>query len=154
MTSLARFARAALCVALAVVASTTPVAAQPVQASVADASSAPPVTILISIDGFRADYLDRGITPALSALAQRGVSASMKPSFPTKTFPNHYTLVTGLRPDHHGIVSNNMMDPRRPDVRFSLGDRTQALDPFWWDEAEPLWITAERAGIRTATMFC
>ncbi len=77
----------------------------------------------------------------------------MKPSFPTKTFPNHYTLVTGLRPDHHGIVSNNMMDPRRPDVRFSLGDRTQALDPFWWDEAEPLWITAERAGIRTATMF-
>lgn len=113
----------------------------------------PVPTILISIDGFRADYLDRGITPNLSRLAQLGVSAPMTPSFPTKTFPNHYTLVTGLRPDRHGIVSNNMLDPRRPGVTFSLGNAAQALDPFWWDEAEPLWITAERAGVRTATMF-
>jgi len=110
-------------------------------------------TILISIDGFAADYLDRGITPTLSALAARGASAPMTPSFPTKTFPNHYTLVTGLRPDHHGIVSNNMLDPRRPEVTFSLGNASQSLDPFWWDEAEPLWVTAERAGVRTATMF-
>jgi len=147
MTFIARFAGAALYAALALLAIAAPAAAQPAE------PDGQPVTILISIDGFRTDYLDRGITPNLSALAARGASAPMKPSFPTKTFPNHYTLVTGLRPDHHGIVSNNMIDPRRPAVRFSLGDARQALDPFWWDEAEPLWVTAERAGIRTTTMF-
>ncbi|WP_067489406.1 ectonucleotide pyrophosphatase/phosphodiesterase, partial [Erythrobacter sp. CCH5-A1] len=54
---------------------------------------------------------------------------------------------------HTGIVGNSMIDPRRPGVMFSLGNAAQALDPFWWDEAEPLWITAEKAGLRTATMF-
>jgi predicted AlkP superfamily pyrophosphatase or phosphodiesterase len=111
-----------------------------------------PITILVSIDGFRPDYLDRGITPHLSALATRGVRAAMRPSFPTKTFLNHYTLVTGLRPDRHGIVDNIMEDPRRPGVTFSMGS-AQALDSFWWEQAEPIWVTAERAGIRTATMF-
>lgn len=112
-----------------------------------------PVTILISIDGFRADYLDRGITPNLEALAERGATGPMRPSFPTKTFPNHYTLVTGLRPDHHGISGNSMIDPERPGEMFSLGNPAQALDPFWWDEAEPIWVTAEKAGVRTGTMF-
>jgi predicted AlkP superfamily pyrophosphatase or phosphodiesterase len=111
------------------------------------------VTILVSIDGFRPDYLERGITPHLSRLRDEGVSAAMRPSFPTKTFPNHVTIVTGLRPDRHGIVGNSMIDPTRPGVQFSLGDPRQALDPFWWAQAEPIWITAERAGIRTATMF-
>jgi predicted AlkP superfamily pyrophosphatase or phosphodiesterase len=113
----------------------------------------PPVVILVSIDGFRADYLDRGITPNLSRLAARGARAAMRPSFPSKTFPNHYALVTGLRPDRSGIVDNVMEDPRRPGVTFTLGDARQALDPFWWDEAVPIWITAEQAGVRTATMF-
>ncbi len=112
-----------------------------------------PVTILISIDGFRADYLDRGVTPNMSALAKSGVRARMQPSFPTKTFPNHLTLVTGLYPDHHGISGNTMIDPRRPGVQFSLGDSRQSLDPFWWSAAEPIWITAEKAGVRTGTMF-
>ncbi len=112
-----------------------------------------PVTVLIGIDGFRADYLDRGVTPRLSSLAKDGATGPMRPSFPTKTFPNHYALVTGKRPDRNGIVGNSMIDPRRPGVMFSLGNAGQALDPFWWSEAEPLWITAERAGIRTATMF-
>lgn len=111
------------------------------------------VTILIGIDGFRPDYLDRGLTPRLSALAAKGASGAMRPSFPTKTFPNHYAIVTGKRPDRNGIVGNSMIDPRRPGQMFSLGNARQALDPFWWDEAEPLWVTAERAGIRTATMF-
>jgi len=111
------------------------------------------VTILISIDGFRADYLDRGITPNLSRLAAEGARGKLRPSFPTKTFPNHYAMVTGKRPDTNGIVGNNMIDPRRPDVRFSLGDPKQSLDPFWWDEAEPAWITAGKAGVRSATMF-
>lgn len=113
----------------------------------------PPVTILISIDGMRPDYLDRGLTPNLTALRARGVAAAMRPGFPSKTFPNHYTIVTGKRPDRNGIVGNAMIDPVRPGQMFSMGDPKQALDPFWWQEAEPVWITAEKAGLRTATMF-
>ncbi len=112
-----------------------------------------PVTVLVGIDGFRPDYLDRGVTPRLSALAADGASGAARPSFPTKTFPNHYAIVTGKVPDHNGIVGNSMIDPRRPGVIFSMGNARQALDPFWWDEAEPVWVTAERAGIRTATVF-
>ena len=112
-----------------------------------------PVTVLVGIDGFRADYLARGLTPRLAALAKDGATGPMRPSFPTKTFPNHYALVTGKRPDRNGISGNSMIDPRRPGVMFSLGNAAQALDPFWWNEAEPVWITAEKAGLRTATMF-
>lgn len=113
----------------------------------------PEVTILISIDGMRPDYLDRGLTPHLAEFRKRGVAAAMRPSFPSKTFPNHYTIVTGKRPDRNGIVGNSMIDPVRPGQMFSMGDPKQALDPFWWIEAEPVWITAEKAGLRTATMF-
>lgn len=125
----------------------------PTHAHADDAAPRAPVTILISIDGFRADYLDRGITPNLSRLAAEGAHGQLRPSFPTKTFPNHYAIVTGKRPDTNGIVGNNMIDPRRPAVKFSLGDAKQSLDPFWWDEAEPAWVTAQKAGVRTATMF-
>lgn len=118
-----------------------------------DATSRAPITILISIDGFRADYLERGLTPQMQNLADQGAIGKLRPSFPTKTFPNHYALITGKRPDRNGIVGNNMVDPRRPNETFSLGDPKQALDPFWWNEAEPLWITAEQQGVRTATMF-
>lgn len=108
-----------------------------------------PVTILISIDGFRPDYLTRGATPVLSQLAAAGVTAAMRPSFPSKTFPNHYAIVTGLRPDRSGIVANRFVDPERPDERFTMA----TTDPFYWDEGTPLWVAAEAAGIRTATMF-
>ncbi|MGF7150982.1 putative AlkP superfamily pyrophosphatase or phosphodiesterase [Sphingomonas zeicaulis] len=108
-----------------------------------------PVTILISIDGFRPDYLKKGNTPTLDALVTGGVSAAMRPSFPSKTFPNHWTLVTGLRPDHHGIVANKMQDPARPGEVFTMSTE----DPFWWNAAPPLWVTAEEAGVRTGTMF-
>lgn len=116
-------------------------------------TAAQPVTVLVGIDGFRADYIDRGLTPRIARLAKTGASGPMRPSFPTKTFPNHFAIVTGKRPDRNGIVGNSMIDPRRPGVMFSLGNATQALDPFWWSEAEPVWIAAERAGLRTATMF-
>ena len=108
-----------------------------------------PVTILISIDGFRPDYLERGITPNLSALAASGIYGPMRPSFPSKTFPNHWTLVTGKTPDHHGIVGNTMEDAARPGEVFKMATQ----DPFWWNQAEPIWITAEKQGIRSATMF-
>ncbi|MES2445384.1 MAG: ectonucleotide pyrophosphatase/phosphodiesterase [Pseudomonadota bacterium] len=109
-----------------------------------------PVTILVSIDGFRADYLDRGVTPNLNALAAGGISAAMRPSFPSKTFPNHWTLVTGVRPDRNGIVSNNIETAERPGEKFTMED---SKDPIWWNAAEPVWVTAEKAQLRTATMF-
>jgi predicted AlkP superfamily pyrophosphatase or phosphodiesterase len=113
-----------------------------------------PPTILISVDGMRADYLERGVTPVLARLAAGGVRAkAMRPSFPSLTFPNHYTLVTGLRPDRHGIVNNSMEDAAIPGVRFSLSNRDAVTDRRWWDQAEPIWVTAEKAGITTATMF-
>ena len=108
--------------------------------------------ILISVDGLRADYLRRGITPHISALAARGVTTmAMRPSFPSLTFPNHYTLVTGLRPDHHGIVNNTMRDAELGP--FSMSIRSAVEEARWWNGAEPIWVTAEKAGIPTATMF-
>ena len=148
MTSVLALAAA---LALAPPAGAAPAGVTPAVAPVADR---PPV-ILVSIDGFRADYLDRGLTPTLSALAAEGARASgMHPSFPSVTFPNHYTLVTGLRPDHHGIVHNTMVDPTiQPDSRFTIGDFTAVADGRWWAEGEPIWATAKRAGLRTATLF-
>ena len=116
-------------------------------------SEGEPITILISLDGFRPDYLDRGITPALSQLASGGVRASMRPSFPSVTFPNHYTLVTGLHPGRHGLVNNRMEDSQRPGVAFTLQDRSVASDEIWWADGTPIWVTAERQGVRTGTMF-
>lgn len=107
--------------------------------------------ILISIDGFRADYLDRGLTPNLAALAADGVRAkAMRPSFPSLTFPNHYTLVTGLYPDHHGIVNNTMVDPILGKFSYK---KSAELSGHWWDGGEPIWVTADKQGVRTATMF-
>ncbi|WP_310474371.1 ectonucleotide pyrophosphatase/phosphodiesterase [Sandarakinorhabdus sp.] len=121
--------------------------------AVAVATKRPPhPVILISVDGLRADYLRRGITPNLNALAARGVTTSaMRPSFPSVTFPNHYTLVTGLRPDRHGVVNNTMRDAELG--AFSMGIRSAVEDARWWNDAEPIWVTAEKAGIPTATMF-
>ncbi len=111
----------------------------------------PPILILISFDGWRADYFDRVPSPNLHALAERGVHAKgLIPSFPALTFPNHYTLVTGLYPAHHGIIANTMRDPSMPE-RFSMSAET-AKDAAWWN-AEPLWVTAIRQGRRAATMF-
>ncbi len=112
--------------------------------------------ILVSIDGFRADYLDRGATPTLSALAADGVraGAGMRPSFPSVTFPNHYTLVTGLYPDRHGVVANTMDDPAiAPDSRFTLANFDAVSDARWWAEGDPLWVSAKAQKVRTATMF-
>jgi predicted AlkP superfamily pyrophosphatase or phosphodiesterase len=108
--------------------------------------------ILISIDGYRADYLERGLSPQLAALAADGVRAqALKPAFPTLTFPNHYTIVTGLYPDHHGIVANRMIDPASG-KRFAHGDTKLAADPLWWT-VDPLWVSVERQGKHAATMF-
>lgn len=112
-----------------------------------------PLVILVSMDGFRADYLERGIAPNLSRLAADGARGAVRPSFPSKTYPNHYTLVTGLRPDRHGLVDNVMIDPTLPGATFTLSDRSTVKDPRWWNDATPLWVTAERQGVISASVY-
>ncbi|CCU76599.1 ectonucleotide pyrophosphatase/phosphodiesterase family member [Blumeria hordei DH14] len=107
-----------------------------------------PTTILISLDGFRADFLDKGITPRLGSMVKEGVSPPyMRPSFPSVTFPNHYTLVTGLYPESHGIVGNRFWDKELKEEFIHTGP--SALDPKWWG-GEPIWVTAEKQGMKTA----
>jgi predicted AlkP superfamily pyrophosphatase or phosphodiesterase len=136
-------------------------AAAPPAAPLATAASAPADTaaplVLVSIDGFRPDYRATAPTPTLDRLAAEGVRAErLVPVFPTLTFPNHYSLVTGLHPEEHGIVGNSMFDPAfaaaGTDSTFSLGDREALADGRWWG-GEPIWVTAEREGIRTAPLF-
>lgn len=110
-----------------------------------------PTLLLVSFDGWRWDYINRFPTPNLHALAARGARAErLIPSFPTLTFPNHYTIVTGLYPAHHGIIANTFRDPAMPDW-FTLGGAT-AKDPAWW-RGEPIWVSAIRQGRRAAAMF-
>jgi len=111
-------------------------------------------TILISIDGFRPDYISPALTPNLAAIAANGVSGTMTPSFPSVTFPNHWTLATGLRPDRHGIINGAMSDAAHPGVIFGKTSE----QPWWWEgtqanPVEPIWIAAERAHIRSGIMF-
>ncbi|XXH02738.1 hypothetical protein Hte_009123 [Hypoxylon texense] len=108
-----------------------------------------PTTLIISLDGFRADFLNRGLTPRLSAFIKEGVSPLyMTPSFPSVTFPNHYTLATGLYPESHGVVGNTFWDPEL-EGEFYYTDPDRSLDPKWWG-GEPFWVTAEEQGVRTA----
>jgi predicted AlkP superfamily pyrophosphatase or phosphodiesterase len=110
-----------------------------------------PIVVLISFDGWRWDYITRAKVPHIQALESRGVRAEgLIPVFPAKTFPNHYTIVTGLYPEHHGIVSNAMVDPAIGE-RFTLSSET-AKDARWWG-GEPIWVTAIRQGRRSASMF-
>ena len=111
-----------------------------------------PTLILISLDGFRWDYQSMTETPYLDRLAQSGVRAKgLIPVFPSKTFPSHYSIVTGLHPENHGILANNMYDPRW-DVEFNLRLREVQAQGRWW-EGEPIWVTAIKAGKKAASMF-
>jgi predicted AlkP superfamily pyrophosphatase or phosphodiesterase len=117
----------------------------------AASEAAESTVVLISLDGFRRDYLEWHSPPTLLALAADGVVAdAMIPSFPTSTFPNHYTIVTGLRPQNHGIVNNTMYDPVF-DARFSLGNEGPREDRWWG--GEPIWSTAEKQGVKSAAFF-
>jgi predicted AlkP superfamily pyrophosphatase or phosphodiesterase len=118
----------------------------------AEQAATKPIVILISCDGWRWDYIDRADVPNIKALAVRGVrSQGLIPSFPSVTFPNHYTLVTGLYPDHHGIVSNAMFDRAIGPDKFTMSSGT-AKDPKWWG-GEPVWQTVIRNGGKSAAMF-
>lgn len=108
-----------------------------------------PTTIIISLDGFRADFLHRNITPRLSAFVREGISPLyMNPSFPSVTFPNHFTLASGLYPEAHGIVGNSFWDPELQE-EFYYTDTSVSMQSKWWN-GEPFWVTAEKNGIRSA----
>lgn len=143
---------AALALAALSACGTAPTRASAPAAATANARSAlAPAVLLISVDGLRAEVVGSGVMPTLDALAARGVHADwMRPSYPSLTFPNHYTIVTGLRPDHHGIVNNNMRDPELG--AFSLRNRQAVEDPRWWG-GTPAWVTLQRHGGHAATMF-
>lgn len=101
------------------------------------------------MDGFRADFLHRNLTPSLSAFVRAGVSPEyMLPSFPSVTFPNHFTLVTGLYPEAHGVVGNTFWDPALQE-EFYYTDPTRSMQPKWW-LGEPIWETAEDQFVKTA----
>ncbi len=108
--------------------------------------------ILISFDGFRADYLSKAETPNFDMLVSEGViSEGLIPVFPTKTFPNHYAIATGLYPENNGVIANNMYDPVM-DARYRISDRAAVENPEWY-EGEPIWNTVEKQGKKAGTMF-
>lgn len=111
-----------------------------------------PFVVLVSFDGFRHDYAERWAAPTFARVAREGARAeALVPAFPTKTFPNHYTLVTGMYPGHHGLVGNELFDPRW-DAWYAMRDSMAVRDARWYG-GEPLWVTAERQGVRAASFF-
>jgi alkaline phosphatase D len=107
--------------------------------------------VLVSMDGFRWDYQKQFNLPNLKQIAKEGVHAkSMKPSYPSKTFPNHYSIVTGIYPDHHGIINNVFYDPKLNES-FSLS--TAAKDDSRFYGGNPIWNVAEKQGVKTASFF-
>lgn len=115
-------------------------------------ASKKPYVLLISFDGFRWDYLNRGLTPNIEKLYTNGVRAlSFQPCFPTKTFPNHYSIITGMYPENHGIISNLFKDIKKNKI-YRLGDTAEVRNAEWY-LGEAFWETAERNGIKTASYF-
>ena len=111
-----------------------------------------PHVILISLDGFRFDYVERFQPENLQKFIASGVAAnSLIPSFPTKTFPNHYTIATGLRPEHHGIVDNSFYNPKK-DEEYRINKRELVTDGTWYG-GTPLWVLAEQNGMKAASYF-
>ena len=114
---------------------------------------APPASyvVLVSFDGFRHDYVDRGISPVMDSLARAGVRADgLIPVMPTKTFPNHYSIATGMYASEHRLVANVFRDAELG--TYSPADRSTVEDGAWYG-GEPIWVAAQRQGVRTASMF-
>ncbi|GAB1403543.1 ectonucleotide pyrophosphatase/phosphodiesterase [Lentimicrobium sp.] len=110
------------------------------------------ITIVLSLDGFRWDYPQKTATPTLHQIAKEGVKAeSLIPCFPTKTFPNHYTLATGLYPAHHGLVNNSFYDPVSGEAYAMIEKKVRFNPGFYW--GEPIWVTAQKQGLITASFY-
>lgn len=108
-------------------------------------------TVIVSLDAFRWDYAEMYPTPNLDAISKRGVKAVMQPSYPASTFPNHYTIATGLVPDHHGIVNNLFWDSRSQRM-YSMTDSLTRYNPYYY-LGEPIWITAQKQNIKTGNIY-
>ncbi|EDV22532.1 uncharacterized protein TRIADDRAFT_64138 [Trichoplax adhaerens] len=140
-------------------ATTQPATKQP---TTPPATTLPPITfppcsitpaplLVISLNGFRWDYLNRGQTPNISAFASKGTQADyMKPVFPTQTLPNLYSILTGLYPVSHGIVADNFYDPNFQETFDFKG--VNGTQEKWWG-GEPIWVTANKNNITTASYF-
>lgn len=111
-----------------------------------------PYVILISLDGFRWDLADKFQAKNLIKLRESGVQADyLKPSYPSLTFPNHYTIATGLYPSHHGVVDNIFYDKAR-NVTFRRADKKMAVDSSWYG-GKPLWVLAEEQKMLSAIFY-
>lgn len=111
-----------------------------------------PYVVIVSLDAFRWDYDSIYGTPVLDDIARMGVMAErLIPSFPTKTFPNHYSIATGLYPDHHGLVNNSFYAPDL-DMVYRMGDRTMVSNGAFYG-GEPMWVTALRQGMKSASFY-
>jgi predicted AlkP superfamily pyrophosphatase or phosphodiesterase len=108
-------------------------------------------TVIVSCDGFRWDYPIIYEAPTMDRLAKIGVQSDMQPTYPASTFPNHYAMATGLYPDHHGVVNNSFWDPDLQLLYVSSGNETSKDPRFFL--GEPIWQTAERQGVKTATLY-
>ncbi|NJK98114.1 MAG: alkaline phosphatase family protein, partial [Bacteroidales bacterium] len=108
--------------------------------------------VMVSLDGFRWDYPNLYNTPNLDKIAKKGVKAhSLIPSFPSVTFPNHYTIATGLYPDHHGLVANSFYDSTLR-LSYAINNRQMVEDKRFYS-GEPIWNTAGKQGMKTASFF-
>lgn len=111
-----------------------------------------PYVLLVSVDGFRPDYLQWTDTPNFDRLVQQGVKAkSLQSIYPTKTFPNHYAIATGMYAENHGLIANYFYDPKF-DAIYQISDRNAVEDARWYG-GEPIWVTAENQGVKTASYF-
>ncbi|MBS2097530.1 alkaline phosphatase family protein [Carboxylicivirga linearis] len=111
-----------------------------------------PYLLVVSLDGFRWDYQDLYNTPFLDSIEKVGAKAkSLQPSFPSKTFPNHYSIATGLYPDHHGLVANSFYSKKYADF-YKVRDREKVQDGNYYG-GEPIWVTVEKNGIKSASYF-
>jgi len=119
--------------------------------SLKDNEKQQPYLILLSMDGFRWDYPEKAYTPTLDSIEQYGVRANLIPSFPTKTFPNHYSMATGLYPENHGLLLNNFHNYELGET-YSIHAR-QAIENADFYKGEPIWVTAEKQDVTTASYF-
>ncbi|HET7228904.1 MAG TPA: ectonucleotide pyrophosphatase/phosphodiesterase [Longimicrobium sp.] len=117
-----------------------------------EAAQSRPYVVMVSFDGFRHDYPDQFTLPALARMEREGARArALVPTFPSKTFPNHYAIVTGMYAGRHGVVGNEMWDPARA-RRYRTGNEELTGDSSWYG-GEPIWVTAERQGVTSASFF-
>ena len=111
-----------------------------------------PYVVLVSFDGFRHDYAERFNLPNFKKFIARGSSSKgLVPSFPSKTFPNHYSIVTGLYPGHHGLVNNEFYDPEKQEF-YTMDQKDRVVDPYYYS-GTPLWTLAAQNGIKSASYF-